>query len=99
MKWLYLFCIALLGIIFTVVGMHNSNVVAVDYLFGQAQLPLIYVMVLCFVLGALLTLLVFGLKSFFWRLRAKRLGHQLKAEHHAQSDAKILPEFQADNAK
>lgn len=99
MKWLSLIFVALLGLVFTVLGMYNSGPVEVNYLFGKVQLALITVMVLSFIGGALLTLLVFGLKSLFWRLRAKRLGKQLKAEHSAQSEAQVRAEFQADNAK
>ncbi len=99
MKWLSLIFVALLGLVFTVLGMHNSGPVEVDYLFGKSQLALISVMVLSFICGALLTLFVFGVKSVFWRCRARRLGKQLKAEHSAQSEAQIRAEFQADNAK
>lgn len=94
MKWINWILLAILGIWFALMGLFNSTPVMFHYALGERELPLVVVMLICFIFGALLTLLVFGVKSLYWKSRSKSLERQLDREHRAADDATIKAEFE-----
>ncbi|MBV7434245.1 LapA family protein [Cardiobacteriaceae bacterium TAE3-ERU3] len=98
MKLLGYIIVIALGIVFALMGLFNSNDVAFNYLFGERDLPLVVVMVLSFLCGALFTLLVFGVKVLFWRGRAKKLQAQLDREHREAHHEAVKSQYEAESA-
>lgn len=99
MKWLGYVIVLLLGIIFCLIGLFNSGQsVQFDYLLGERELPLILVMMLSFLFGALLSLLVFGVKTLFWRGRAHKLQAQIDRERRDAHHESVKSQFEADSA-
>lgn len=97
-KWLGYVVIALLGVVFVLMGLLNSDKVTFNYLLGAGEWPLVLVMVLSFLVGALLALVVFGLRAMVWRSRALKLQKQIDREREAQRKANIQSDFQAEQA-
>lgn len=96
MKWINFLLVILLGAVFAILGMKNTAGVDFNYALGVINLPLIVLLSGAFIVGALFTLLIFGLKAFFWRVRAKNLKHQLQAEHDHADELQIRQEFEKD---
>lgn len=93
-RWGLYIVVIVLGILFAVLGLFNSTEVNFDYVVAQKEIPLIFVMLISFVFGALLTLLVFGIKSLYWRSRALALEKQLVAEYDKLEEAELRREFE-----
>lgn len=93
-KWGLYIVVAILGVIFTVMGMFNSEQVGFDYILGKTTLPLIAVMMLSFLFGALLTMSVFGVKAMYWKSRARTFEAQLAYEYDKMDKAQIQAEFE-----
>lgn len=98
MKLLGYIIVIVLGIIFALMGLFNSNDVVFNYLLGERDLPLVVVMVLSFLCGALFTLFVFGVKTLFWRSRAKKLQSQLDREHREAHHEAVKSQYEAESA-
>ena len=98
MKLLGYIIVIALGVIFALMGLFNSDSVAFNYLLGERKLPLVVVMVLSFLCGALFTLLVFGFKTLYWRNRAKKLQAQLEREHRDARHEAIKTQYEAESA-
>lgn len=88
------FCVLILAIVFFIIGLFNRVSVEVDYVFGQTSQPLVFVMLGCFVFGALLTLFVFGIRMWYWKSRSRVLEKQLEIEHHEATKAQVQKEFE-----
>ncbi len=86
--------LAILGIWFALIGWFNSSQIEVNYVLGTAKWPLVAVMLICFLFGALLTLFVFGIKSLYWKTIATSLEKQLVDEHREAEEATIKAEFE-----
>lgn len=86
--------VLVLAVLFFVLGLFNKVEVQFDYILGTAQLPLVFVMLLCFVSGALLTQIVFGFKFWYWKNRAVALEKMLNQEYQAQDRAQVRAEFE-----
>ncbi len=96
MKWMKSFVVAVLGIGFVIIGMFNNGDVEFHYVLGKEQLPLVVVMLACFVCGALLALLVFGIKALYWRGRARSVERQLAERYREADKAEVKKRFEAD---
>ncbi|MDO4642472.1 MAG: LapA family protein [Cardiobacteriaceae bacterium] len=96
MKLLNYLIVAVLCIIFGVVGLLNSGSVAFNYIWATQTMPLVMVMLICFILGALMILVLFGTQSLYWRQRAKSLQNQIERERREAERAEIRAEFHAD---
>ncbi|UJF25006.1 LapA family protein [Suttonella sp. R2A3] len=97
-KWFNYAFIALFGVVFILMGLLNSDMVTFNYLLGEGQWPLVLVMAMSFVIGALFSLAVFGLRAMVWRSRAKKLQKQIDYEHEAQRKANIRSDFHSEQA-
>lgn len=86
--------VLVLAVLFFVFGLFNKAQVQFDYILGSTQLPLVFVMLICFVCGALLTQIVFGLKFLYWKNRAVALEKMLAHEYKAQDKAQVRAEFE-----
>lgn len=62
---------------------------------NACELPVIVVMAGCFVLGALITLLIFGVKVTYWRVRATAVEQQIRDEHEEMERIKVRTAFEA----
>ena len=69
------------------IGYYNSQSIVLDYLAGQAEMPLIVFVLLDFLLGVLLTLLVCGVRILALKSEARRLRKQLR---DAEAELKTL---------
>lgn len=98
MKWIGYLIVIALGIVFALLGLFNSSNVTFNYLLGARELPLVVVMVLSFLCGALFTLFVFGAKTLFWRGRAKKLQAQLDREHRDAHHEAVKTQYEAESA-
>lgn len=98
MKWIGYAVVIILGIFFALMGMFNSDDVMFNYLVGERELPLVLVMIVSFIFGALLALIVFGFKALFWRSRAKKLQAQLDREHRDARHEEIKTQYEAESA-
>lgn len=96
MKWINLLLTLSLGIVFAVLAIFNDQAVNFDYLLGKHEVPLIVVLVVGFLFGALLTLLIFGVQAMYWKSRAMALHEQLQREHQDADHAEIEAQFRAD---
>lgn len=96
MRRMMFFVVAVLGISFAVIGMFNTDDVAFHYVLGQKELPLVVVMLVCFVSGAFLALLFFGVKSLYWRRRARSAERQLADQYRKADKAEVKRDFEAD---
>lgn len=56
---------------------NNSQPVTVDYIFGQYQLPLSWLVFGAFILGVFIALPFFALTGWGWKLKAKGLKKQV----------------------
>lgn len=98
MRWFNYLAVLALGAVFVILGIHNSSPVTFHFVYGSITVPVIALFIVAFSLGALMTVLIFGVKAFFWRMRAQSLRNQLKEEHAAADDAQVRAEFQADRS-
>ena len=96
MKLLGYLIVIVLCIVFAVIGLFNSGAVTLNYIWDTQTLPLVVVMLICFVFGALMMLLLFGAQSFYWRRRAIALEHLMAREREEAARAAIQAEFHAD---
>lgn len=96
MKWINYLFVIVLGVWFALMGLFNSVSVPFHYVFGQGEWPLVLVILLCFVAGALFSLLVFGFRVLFWRSRAHALERQLEREHRAADEAAVQAQFEEE---
>ena len=96
MKYLNYLIVIILCIAFAVIGLFNNGAVTLNYILGTQTLPLVAVMLICFLFGALLMLVLFGTKAFFWRQRARTLEHLMARERKEAEKAAIQAEFHAD---
>lgn len=90
------FVVVVLGICFAIIGMFNSDAVDFNYVLGHKQLPLVVVMLVCFVSGALLALIFFGMKSLYWKARARATERQLAENYRKADKAEVKKHFEAD---
>lgn len=97
MKWINLLLAIALGIGFAVLAIFNDQNITFDYLLGKHEVPLIVVLVVGFLFGALLTLLIFGVQAMYWKNRALALHEQLSREHQDADHAEIEAQFRADH--
>lgn len=97
MKWLGYIIVIALGIIFALIGLFNSESVLFNYLLSERELPLVVVMVMSFLCGALFTLAIFGFKTLFWRGRAKKLQAQLDREHRDAHHEEVKNQYEAES--
>ncbi|MDO4436202.1 MAG: LapA family protein [Cardiobacteriaceae bacterium] len=97
MKWINLLLALALGVLFAVLAIFNDHMVQVDYLLGKGEVALVMVLLGGFLSGALLTLLIFGVKATYWKSRAMALHHQLSREHRDADYAEIEAQFRADH--
>lgn len=95
MKWLMYLLVAILGIFFAIMGLFNSGNVTFDYVLNQQSLPLIVVMLISFVFGALLALIFFGFRALYWRGRAKNAEKELDRIYKAEQNAEKQRDFEA----
>ncbi len=93
-KWGLYLSIIVLGILFFVLGLFNRDSVHFDYILGSVDVPLVFIMLICFVCGAFLFLSVFSVKLWYWKGRAKSLEKMLKTEYKEQDKAQTRKEFQ-----
>ena len=96
MKWLGYLITVILCAAFAAIGLLNSGSVTVNYILGSAPLPLVAVMLLSFLFGALMILFLFGFKALYWKLHAKSLQRRLAEDHAAAEKAAIKAQFHAD---
>ena len=96
MKYLNYLIVIILCIAFAVMGLFNNGAVTLNYILGTQTLPLVAVMLICFLFGALLMLVLFGTTAFFWRQRARTLEHLMARERKEAEKAAIQAEFHAD---
>lgn len=96
MKWLGYLITVILCFAFAAIGLLNGGNVTVNYIVGSIKLPLIAVMLLSFLFGALMILILFGFKAFYWKQRAKSLQGRLEEDHAAAEKAAIKAQFHAD---
>ncbi|WP_298048668.1 LapA family protein [uncultured Cardiobacterium sp.] len=96
MKWLGYLITIILCVAFAAIGLLNSGKVPVNYIVGSIDLPLVAVMLLSFLFGALMILVLFGFKAFYWKQRAKSLLYRLEQDHAAAEKAAIQAQFHAD---
>lgn len=87
-------CVLVLAVVFFVIGLFNRANVDVDYIVGQTSQPLVFVMLACFVFGALLTLFVFGIRMWYWKSRSKAFEKQLELEHREAAQAQVRKDFE-----
>ncbi len=98
MKWVTYFVMAVLCVCFAVLGLFNSGDVHFNYILGERDLPLFVVMLICFLFGAILALLVFGLKSLYWRGRARSAERQLEQEYRRAEQDETKRDFDKRHA-
>lgn len=79
---------------FALLGIFNSAKVQFDYVFASGEWPLVAVMTVCFLFGALLTLLLFGVKSLYWKAQARALQKQLIDEHRQAQELAVQTQFE-----
>ena len=91
MKWLGYLITIILCVAFAAIGLLNSGKVSVNYIVGSIDLPLV-----AFLFGALMILVLFGFKAFYWKQRAKSLQYRLEQDHAAAEKAAIQAQFHAD---
>ena len=96
MKILGYLIVIILCIAFAVIGLFNNGAVTLDYIWDKQTLPLVVVMLICFLFGALMMLVLFGAQTFFWRQRARALEHLMARERKEAEKAAIQAEFHAD---
>ena len=96
MKFLNYLIVIILCIAFAVIGLFNNGAVTLDYIWDKQTLPLVVVMLICFLFGALMMLVLFGARTFFWRQRARALEHLMARERKEAEKAAIQAEFHAD---
>ena len=87
MKFLNYLIVIILCIAFAVIGLFNNGAVTLDYIWDKQTLPLVVVMLICF---------LFGAQTFFWRQRARALEHLMARERKEAEKAAIQAEFHAD---
>lgn len=96
MKLINYLCVAILGVWFALMGLFNSVSVPFHYVLGKAEWPLVLVMLLCFVAGALFSLMIFGFRVLFWRGRAHAFERQLDREHREADEAQVQARFEEE---
>lgn len=96
MRWINYLCVIVLGAWFALMGLFNSASVPFHFVIGKAEWPLVLVMMLCFVAGALFCLSIFGFRVLFWRSRANALERQLDREHRAADEALVQARFEEE---
>ncbi|MDO5091224.1 MAG: LapA family protein [Cardiobacteriaceae bacterium] len=96
MKWINYLFVFIIGIWFALMGILNSAAVPFNYAFGKGDVPLVLIMLVCFVIGALFSLLIFGFSAWFWRSRAHALGRQIDREHREADEAAIKARFEEE---
>ncbi|PID66269.1 MAG: hypothetical protein CR975_03845 [Gammaproteobacteria bacterium] len=78
MKRVLFIILVLLALVVTLtLSFNNSQQVVVDYVLGQYQLPLSWVMFGAFILGVLIALPFFAFTGWVWKLKAKKLQKQI----------------------
>lgn len=90
--------VLVLAVLFFVFGLFNKAQVQFDYIVGTVQLPLVFVMLICFVCGALLTQIVFGFKFLYWKNRAVALEKMLEQEYREQDKAQVRAQFEESHS-
>lgn len=96
MKWINYVFVIVIGVWFALMGLFNSAPVPFNYVFGKAEWPLVMIMLLAFVAGALFVLCISGFSAFFWRSRANALARRLEREQREADDAAVLAQFEAE---
>ena len=96
MKILGYLIVIILCTAFAVIGLFNNGAVTLDYIWDKQTLPLVVVMLICFLFGALMMLVLFGAQTFFWRQRARALEQLMARERKEAERAAIQAEFHAD---
>ena len=96
MKFLNYLIVIILCIAFAVIGLFNNGAVTLDYIWDKQTLPLVVVMLICFLFGALMMLVLFGAQTFVWRQRARAREHLMARERKEAEKAAIQAEFHAD---
>lgn len=96
MKWINYGVVIVLGLWFALMGLFNSAAVPFHYAFGKGEWPLAAVMLLCFVAGALFSLMIFGFRVWFWRNRAHALERRLEREHREIDEAAVQAQFEEE---
>lgn len=90
---LFVILLVVLGAFFSAL---NSESVKVNYLFGNAELPLAVIVFIALGIGILLTALSLGFRVFWLKLKNKRLNSKLKqleANVHQQSQQELIREI------
>lgn len=75
----------------------NSTPVAVDYFWGQTQLPLSWLVFGAFILGVLVALPFFALTGWGWKLKAKGLQKQVDGMIKQRKRDEIADKFHTQN--
>lgn len=96
MKWINYGFVVVIGVWFALMGLFNSASVPFNYVFGKGEWPLVWILVLAFVAGALFSLCIFGVSAFFWRFRAASLARRLEHEQREAEDAAEIARFEEE---
>lgn len=97
-RWAFYGAVSFLVILFFIFGLFNRAVVEVDYILWTVRWPLIFVMLFSFVFGALLTLVVFAVRLWFWRSRALAYEKLLQEHELLVAKSKAKKEFDEANS-
>lgn len=76
-KTLFILLILVALLIILPLSFNNAQSVSVDYVFGQQELPLSWLIFGAFIVGVFLALPFFALTGWGWKLKAKRLKKQV----------------------
>lgn len=99
MKWLYYLLMLSVAGLFFVIGLANQEVVRVNYLSGSIELPLVWVLLAAFVFGAILAMLVFGLRAWYWKMNAKTLSARIQQQARDAHHQKVREDFVAEQER
>lgn len=97
MKKIVFILLALLALaIILPLSFNNAQVVTVNYLFGQIDLPLSWLIFGAFIVGVLVALPFFAVSGWGWKIRARRLQKQVDELIKKRKRDEIAEQFEQE---